>query len=105
MSGSGGGGYIPPQRNIFDCETSIIVTNVSSINIVVLAKHTVRVLLEVVLGENGEVLLEDGDGEILGAILHANTPDLIECIANGADYEAEIMSINTPVCRVKITRK
>lgn len=105
MSGSGGGGYIPPQRNEFDCETGIIITNVSSINLVVLAKHTVGVILEVVLGGNGEVLLEDGDGERLGAILHANTPDLIECIADGADYEAEILSINTPVCRVKITRK
>ena len=105
MSGSGGGGYIPPQRNEFDCETGIIATNVSSINLVVLAKHTVGVFLEVVLGGNGEVLLEDGDGERLGAILHANTPDLIECIADGVDYEAEILSINTPVCRVKITRK
>ncbi|MDB2385410.1 hypothetical protein N9V96_02945 [Polaribacter sp.] len=105
MSGSGGGGYIPPQRNEFDCETGIIITNVSSINLVVLTKHTVGVLLKVVLGGNGEVLLEDGDGERLGAILHANTPDLIECIADGADYEAEIVSINTPVCRVKITRK
>ena len=104
MSGSGGGGYIPPQRNEFDCETGIIITNVSSVNLVVLAKHKVGVLLEVVLGGNGEVLLEDGNGERLGAILHANTPDLIECIADGADFEAEILSINTPVCKVKITR-
>lgn len=105
MSGSGGGGYIPPQRNKFDCETSIIVTSVSSINIVVLSKHTVGIFLEVVLGVNREVLLEDGDGEILGAILHSNTPDLIDCISNGADYEAEIQIINTPTCIVKITRK
>lgn|SRR5690606_5903233 len=105
MSGSGGGGYIPPQRNEFDCETGIIITNVSSINLVVLAKHTVGVILEVILGGNGEVLLEDGDGERLGAILHANTPDLIDCISDGASYEAEILSINTPVCRVRITRK
>ena len=99
MSGSGGGGYIPPQRNEFDCETGIIITNVSSINLIVLAKHTVGVLMEVVLGGNGEVQLEDGDGEILGAILHANTPDLIKCIADGADYEAQILN------RVKIIRK
>lgn len=105
MSGSGGGGYIPPQRNIFDCDTSIIVTNVSSINILVLAKHTAGVFLEIVLGENGQILLEDSDGERLGAILHTNTPDLIECIVNGSNYKAEILSINTPACRVKITRK
>lgn len=105
MSGSGGGGYIPPQRNKFDCETSIIITNVSSINIVVLAKHTVGIFLEVVLGENREILLEDGDGEILGTILHLNTSDLVDCIDNGAEYEAEIQRINTPACTVKITRK
>jgi len=104
MSGSGGG-YIPPQRNEFDCETGIIITTVSSIDLVVLAKHTVGVILEVILGGNGEVLLEDGDGERLGAILHANTPDLIECITGGANYEAEILTISTPVCRVRITRK
>lgn len=105
MSGSGGGGYIPPQRNKFDCETSNIVTNVSSIDIQVLAKHTVGIYLEVVLGENEEVLLEDGDGEILGAILHSNTPDLIDCINNGTEYNAKIQRINTPACTVKISRK
>lgn len=105
MSGSGGGGYIPPRRNVFDCETGTITTNVSSIDLVVLAKHVVGIFLEVVLGKKGEVLLEDGDGEILGAILHPNTPDLIKCITDGANYEAEILIINTPVCRVRITRK
>ncbi len=103
MSGSGGGGYVPPQRNEFDCETSVILTNVSSINLTVLAKHTVGTVLEVVIGENGEVLLEDGDGEILGAILHSNTPDLIDCIENGVEYQAEIQRIDTPTCTVKIT--
>ncbi|HET8885446.1 MAG TPA: hypothetical protein VFM70_03745 [Salinimicrobium sp.] len=102
MGGSGGGGYIPPQRNEFDCETSSIVTNVSSINLTVLAKHTVGTVLEVVIGKNGEVLLEDGDGEILGAILHINTPDIIDCMENGAEYQAEIQRINTPTCTVKI---
>lgn len=103
MSGSGGGGYIPPQRNEFDCETSVILTNVSSIDLKVLAKHTVGIVLKVVIGKNGEVLLEDGDGEILGAILHPNTPDLIDCIENDSDYQAEIQKINTPTCTVKIT--
>lgn len=105
MSGSGGGGYIPPQRNKFDCETSFILTIVSSINLIVLAKHKVGIILDVIIGNNGQVLLEDGDGEILGAILHSNTPDLIECIESGAKYEAEIQRINTPACTVKITRK
>ncbi|WP_452227374.1 hypothetical protein [Lacinutrix cladophorae] len=103
MSGSGGGGYIPPQRNEFDCETSVIITNVSSIDLTVLAKHNVGDILKVVIGTNGEVLLEDGNGEILGAVLHPNTPDLNDCIENGTDYQAEIQKINTPTCTVKIT--
>ncbi|WP_339863738.1 hypothetical protein [uncultured Algoriphagus sp.] len=105
MSGSGGGGYVPPQRNNFDCETGIIITNVSSINLTVLLKHTVGVFLNVTIGPNEQILLEDGDGEILGAVLHSNISDLIECIKNGAQYEAEIQRINTPTCVVKITRK
>lgn len=102
MSGSGGGGYIPPQRNKFDCETSIIVTNVSSISLIVLSKHNVGAVLDVVIGNNDEILLEDGDGEILGAILHNNTQDIIACIENGTQYQAEIQRKNVPTCEVKI---
>ena len=53
-SGSGGGGYIPPQRNEFDCETSFIITNVSSIDLTALAKHTVGIFLDVIIGDNEE---------------------------------------------------
>lgn len=105
MSGSSGGGYVPPQRTKFDCETSIIRTNVSSIDLTVLAKHKQGNVLEVIIGQNDALLLEDGNGEILGAILHLNTPDIINCIKQGAEYEAEIIKINTPACQVEIRRK
>lgn len=105
MSGSGGGGYIPPQRTKFDCYTSIIVTTVSSLNVKILEKRKVGDILKVVLGRNESLLLEDGDGEILGAILHLSTPDIIDCIKNGASYKAEIISINSPACRVQINNK
>jgi len=105
MSGSGGGGYEPPQRTKFDCDISIIATIVSSLNIKVLEKRKIGDILEVVLGKNQSLALEDGDGEILGAILHLNTSDIIDCIHNGASYEAEILSINSPACRVQIRRK
>jgi len=105
MSGSGGGGYIPPQRNKFDCETSFLTTSVSSIDIAVLEKHKEGVLLDVIVDKKGALVLEDGDGEILGAILHSNTSDIIECMENGAVYEAEIKKINTPACTVKVYRK
>ncbi|MBW1656477.1 hypothetical protein [Flavobacterium quisquiliarum] len=103
MSGSGGG-YEPPQRTKFDCETSIIITNVSSVDMLVLEKHKKGNTLEVILGSKESLLLEDGDGEILGAVLHINTSDIIDCIKNGASYEAEILDINSPACRVRIKR-
>lgn len=105
MSGSGGGGYVPPQRTKFDCETSIITTHVSSINITVLAKHSVGIILNVIIGENDELLVEDGDGEIIGAVLHPNTPDIIDCIKEGKEYEAVILKIDTPACSVRIRRR
>ena len=105
MSGSGGGGYVPPQRTKFDCDTSKIITIVSSIDIAVLKKHSVGVFLDVIINVGGALVLEDGDGEILGAILHLNTSDIISCIENGTEYEAEIVKINFPSCTVKIQKK
>lgn len=105
MGGSGGGGYVPPQRTKFNCDTSIITNTVSSINIPALIKHKVGNILEVILGEKESLLLEDGNGEILGAILHLNTSDIIDCIKTGALYEAEILSIDSPACRVQIRKR
>ncbi|MDP2540053.1 hypothetical protein [Tenacibaculum discolor] len=104
MSGSGGGGYVPPQKIKFDCDTGAIITIVSSINISILEKHKIGNILDVVIGDKGALLLEDGDGEIIGAILHSNTTDIIDCIKEGANYKAEILSINFPSCKVKIQR-
>lgn len=105
MSGSGGGSYTPPQFTKFDCENSKIITNISSINLMVLNKHKIGDILEVLIGENNALVLEDGDGEILGAILHVNTSEIINCINNGAEYESEILNINSPVCKVEVRRK
>lgn len=105
MSGSSGGGYVPPQRTRFDCETSIIRTNVSTIDLTVLAKHNQGDILDVIVGKSDALLLEDGNGEMLGAVLHLNTSDIIDCIRQGATYEAEIIKINTPACQVEIRRK
>lgn len=104
MSGSNGGGYIPPQRAKFDCDTGIIITNVSSIDLTILQKHQAGNTLYVIIGENEALLIENGDGEILGAILHLNTPDIINCIKQGAIYKAEILKIINPACKVKIQR-
>ncbi|UCS93952.1 hypothetical protein KZP23_02645 [Echinicola marina] len=105
MSGSSGGGYAPPQRAKFDCDTGIINSTVSSVDLEVLSNHIVGDILDVIIGNNGALVLEDGNGEILGAILHRNTTDIINCINEGAQYEAEILNINSPSCLVQISRK
>ena len=105
MSGSNGNGYVPPQGTKFDCETTIIKTYVSSIDLNVLAKLRINEILEVRIGENESIVLEDGDGEILGAILHSSTADILNCIKAGASYIARIIIINTPACQVEIKRK
>lgn len=104
MSGSGGGGYEPPQSAKFDCDTGIITTSVSSVDLDILSSQNIGDILQVELSETETVILLDGNGEILGSIIHTNTADLIECIKRGNEYEAAITSINTPTCRVKIAR-
>lgn len=105
MSGSGGGGYIPPQNIKFDCKTSFTVT-VSSIDLDVLTKHTIKDELDVILTQNELLVLEDGNGEILGSIVHINTTKLIECIRGGAEYKAVIIRIIAGfTCTVEIIRK
>jgi hypothetical protein len=92
MSGSGGGGgYDPPPAVKFNCKTSYIKTVISSINLAVLNKHNVGTILTVAIDENDTVIIEDGDGEILGSILHLNSDDLVECIKAGNEYSAEII--------------
>lgn len=104
MSGSGGSAYVAPQRASFDCNTSVIITDISSIDIDVLNRNSVGNILDVVLNEFDILQLDDNNGEVLGVVLHRNTADIIECIKNGAEYQAEITQINTPSCKVKISR-
>ncbi len=105
MSGSSGGGYIPQESTKFDCDSSSISSNVSTIDLNVLGRHKLGDQLIVTIGDNECLLLEDGNGEILGAILHINNSDIIKCIKKGNTYQAEITRINTPVCTVQIKRK
>lgn len=104
MSGSGGGGYVAPQSIKFDCQSGIINTAVSSIDLAVLATHSVGDVLEIELSEHETAILVNTNGEILGSIVHRSSKELIECIIKGNIYEATIISINSPVCNVRIER-
>jgi hypothetical protein len=104
MCGGSSGGYIPSPRAGFDCEIGVITTNVSSVDLNVLATHSVGDILDVLLQDN-IVVLENGNGEILGSVLHVNIRELKECIKRGNGYEAVITSINNTQCKVKISNK
>lgn len=104
MSGSGGGGYVPPQSVKFDCESGMINTAVSSIDLAVLANQRVGDVLDLELSEIETVILVNRNGEILGSIAHRSTIELIDCIKKGNHYQATITSINTPACIVRIER-
>ncbi|TDS52419.1 hypothetical protein [Myroides indicus] len=104
MSGSGGGGYVPPQSVKFDCKSGIINTAVSSIDLDVLKNHRVGDILEIELSQFETVTLSNRNGETLGSIAHRSTAELIECIKNGNKYQATITSISMPACNVKIER-
>lgn len=102
MSGSGGGGYVPPQRTKFDCENGQIITILSSVDLVVLKKLVAGIVLEVEIGESESLIVLNANGERVGSIIHPNTSDIIECIKKGNHYDAEIVEINYPACKVKI---
>ena len=105
MSGSGGdGGYVPPVRARFSCETGQIVSKIASVDLKVLAKQKVGNILDVEV-RKGILMIYDGDGELLGSIIHPNAIEMIECINQDFEYEAEITIINTPSCTVIIKRK
>lgn len=102
MSGSGGSGYVPPQRTKFDCENGQIITMLSSVDLVVLKKLVSGIILEVEIGVNESLIVLNADGEIVGSIVNPSTSDIIECIKKGNHYDAEILEINYPACKVKI---
>jgi hypothetical protein len=104
MSGGGGGGYDPPVRAKFSCETGQIVSKIASVDLKVLAKLKVGNILDVEV-RKGILMIYDGDGELLGSIIHPNAIEMIECINQDFEYEAEITIINTPSCTVIIKRK
>lgn len=102
MSGSGGGGYVPPQRAKFDCENGQIITTLSSADLEVLKKLALGTILEVEIGASESLVVINADGEIAGSIVHPSTADIIECIQKGNVYEAEVVEINYPAYKIKI---
>ena len=103
MSGSGSGGYEPSVKTNFDCDTGVIITNLSSVDFQILAQHKSGDILSVEIFQNS-VIVVNGNGETLGSVLHANVVELRECIELGNIYSAEIISITVTSCKVQISK-
>lgn len=101
MSGSGGGNYVPSVRTGFDCDSGIGRTSLSSLNLDIVSDCDVGGILDVVLN-NSAVVVENGNGEVLGSVLHQFSSDLADCILSGLNYKAKILSKTATSCTVKI---
>ncbi|AZA57710.1 MULTISPECIES: hypothetical protein [Chryseobacterium] len=104
MSGSNNGPYVPPQGSKFDCKTSQIKTNISSIDLLILANLRVGEILEVQVVDK-KILIYNANGEFVGVIIHPNTLDLMKCIKDGNEYKATIIGIQAPQCTILIKRQ
>lgn len=111
MSGiSGGssfdtGGDMPqlPQKDSNYCLNLVIKTNLASVDIDLLKTTKVGEILPVVAQNiDGPVVVIKG-GKVLGTVLSSYLMDLLNCINNDTEYQAEIIKIDEAVCQVTIS--
>ncbi|WP_133987068.1 hypothetical protein [Pseudodesulfovibrio indicus] len=98
--GSGGGGGAHRECPDFFEETVL-----NSPNHIVLANLEEGDLLSVYLNDEGghsTVLAVDGDGNSAGSITIGSLAQLIECLEDGYDYVAVVVSVDGGHCRVQI---
>lgn len=101
----GGGGVMPrpmkEERNA--CMNLVIITNLASVDVKVLNKTQVGDVLpvEAQSADGPVVVLKDGD--IIGTVLSSHLIQLLNCMNNGTEYEAEVIKIEDAICQVKIS--
>ena len=98
--GFGGGGGTPS----FDCSRVSIKTNITSPNPVVLVSVRKDDVLRVGLQTaTGPLVAITDTNEILGPIFTRDPASLIDCINQGYNYQAKILSINGGDVQILIT--
>lgn len=103
MSGSSGGYSFETGAVQQNCADLIIRTQLASPDPAVLADLRVGDILTVrLLSATGPLQAVTHDGNIAGAILTSDPGLLINCINNGHEYMAKILSINGGDCQVSI---
>lgn len=104
-SGIGGFGELPRPTNekVDACQNLIIITNLASVEMEVLKSVNVGDFLPVIAQSvDGPVVLIK-DGAILGTVLSSRLVQLLNCMNNGTEYEAEVIKIEEAICQVKIS--
>ncbi|WP_143559423.1 hypothetical protein [Sphingobacterium sp. JB170] len=103
MSGSGGfGGYEPPPAAAFNCLSSSITTKLSSVDLALLPNIVIGDILEVEVNDRRTLVVLEGNGVLLGSVIHTNSGDVIACIDAGNSYEAEVVQLTPLTCTVTI---
>lgn len=103
MSGSSGSEYYPSvgrKSKDISCEAIAFSTVLTKPNIEVIKMLNVGDVL-VVDFKDGELIAINGS-ERVGNIETSNNSDIINCIALGTFYIAEVLNIKDGVCRIKV---
>lgn len=107
--GGSGGGNWRPHSNVYDNDKCDIVeeTVLNSPNAAVVSTLSVGDILHIELEFDSEkrVVAKSPGGEIAGSITSTRLLDLIECIQEGHEYEAEVTSAQGGLIPIEIRRK
>lgn len=100
MSGGGGGGDYGPAPPGGPCDKLTTETAVQSPNPEVVGRLSKGEILNVVLVSRTAYLYLGS--EIVGTLIFAGLPRLIDCLEQGFVFVAEVVHLSGPDCRVKV---
>lgn len=93
----------PMQGKGNACLNLVIITNLASVDAEVLKKVNVAEVLPVVAQSADGPVVAMKDDEVLGTVLSSKLVQLLNCMNDGTEYEAEVLKIEDPICQVKIS--
>jgi hypothetical protein len=104
---SGGGGDYTPVSHDGPCDKLSAETALQSANPDVVASLEVGERLELrLLDQAGrQTVLVMQDETVAGSLVFAGLQRLIECLLEGKEFEAEVVAIAGPVCRLRVRPK
>ncbi len=107
MSGSGSSGYSGNFEPVSSCENLVIDTQLSSPKDDVIDSINVNDVLDVATQQAGAttVVVVIHQGQVAGGVASPQVQRLRECIAQGTEYEATVLSKNDGQVRVRISAK